>query len=156
LQLKALFGDEWENYAAQAGIILTLGGPNDLFTANWMSERCGVTTILQASYSASDGVNNSDNMNAGSGFNPGGMSTNQGQGSGFGRNAGGSLNFTQTERRVMLAQELMELPNGHGRIFVPGWGSLSIPFFAPNYWMRREAWVARVRENPYYARKVRR
>jgi type IV secretory pathway TraG/TraD family ATPase VirD4 len=32
-QLKTLFGDEWENYAGQGGVVATTGAPNDLTTA---------------------------------------------------------------------------------------------------------------------------
>ena len=32
-QLKTLFGDEWENYAGQSGVVATTGAPNDLTTA---------------------------------------------------------------------------------------------------------------------------
>jgi hypothetical protein len=35
--LKALFKDEWEIYAGQAGAVVTLGPPNDRPTAEWMS-----------------------------------------------------------------------------------------------------------------------
>ena len=149
LQLQALFKEEWENYAAQTGVIATIGPPGDLFTAEWMSKRCGTTTEMQASVSFNDGWNSGNNVNAGSGQTGSGMSTNQGQGSSQGRSAGGSLSFQQAERRAFLPQELMDMPLGHGRIWVPGMGSLSIPFFAPNYWRLRAPWVARVKPNPY-------
>lgn len=45
-QLKALFKEEWENYAAQAGLICTLGAPGDLESAEWFSKRSGVTTMI--------------------------------------------------------------------------------------------------------------
>jgi hypothetical protein len=35
LQLKALFKEEWENFAAQAGAIVTIGPPGDIETAEW-------------------------------------------------------------------------------------------------------------------------
>lgn len=151
LQLQALFKEEWENYAAQAGVVATLGPAGDMFTAEWMSKRCGVTTILQTNFNLSDGVNTGDNVNAGSGMTGSGISSNQGQGSSHGRNQGGGLSYQQTERRALLPQELMDLQNGHGRIWLPGMGSRSIPFFAPNFWKRRAPWVARVKPNPYRA-----
>jgi type IV secretion system protein VirD4 len=40
-QLKNLYGDAWENFAAQARAIVTIGPPGDLLTAKWMSERWG-------------------------------------------------------------------------------------------------------------------
>ena len=155
LQLKALFKDEWENYAAQAGVVATLGPPNDDFTAEWMSKRCGVTTIVQTGFSANDGFNQSGNTNAGTGMNGSGLSSNQGQGLGHGRNAGGGITYQQAERRVFLPNELMDMENGHGRIWMPGMGTRSIPFFAPHYWKRRVPWVARVKPNPYRAGQAR-
>jgi type IV secretion system protein VirD4 len=145
LQLQTLFREEWENYPAQAGLVATLGPPGDDFTAEWMSKRCGVTTILQTGFSLSDGVNSGDGVNARDGMSGGGGSS-----SNAGRNSGGGLSFQQVERRVLLPQELRDLEPGHGRIWLPGMGTRSIPFFAPNYWKRREPWVARVKPNPLY------
>jgi type IV secretion system protein VirD4 len=133
LQPEALFKAEWENYAAQAGMVVTLGPPGDLFTAEWMSKRCGVTTITPASFSQSDGYNSGSGYSTSNNTRGGG---NQGQSSNSGRSTGASLSYQQAERRVLLPQEIMDLPLGHGRIWVPGMGSRSIPFFASNYWKR--------------------
>lgn len=149
VQLKVLFKDEWQNYNAQAGLVATLGPVNDSETASWMSERSGVTTILQAAYNEGVGTSTGDGVNASSGGGAGGASSNQGTGLNFGNNASGGLSISQVERRVLLPQELMNLKAGEGRIWLPGLGSESIPFFAPNYWMRSEPWVARVKHNPY-------
>jgi type IV secretion system protein VirD4 len=149
LQLQALFKEEWENYAAQTGMVATLGPANDHFTAEWMSKRSGTTTILQRSLNFNEGISSGDNVNSGSGQSGGGMSSNQGQGSNSGRSQGASLSYQQVERRAVLPQEIMSLKLGHGFIWVPGEGSLAIPFFAPNYWKRSAPWVARVKSNPY-------
>jgi type IV secretion system protein VirD4 len=149
LQLQALFKEEWENYVSQAGLVATLGPPGDLFTAKWMSERCGVTTIMQASYNLGAGENSGSGVNTGNNVADRGMSTNQGQGFNYGNNMSGGMSFNQVERRAFLPQELMDMEAGAGRIWVPGLGSQSIPFFAPNYWKRRAPWVARVKPNPY-------
>jgi type IV secretory pathway TraG/TraD family ATPase VirD4 len=152
LQLKALFNDEWENYAAQAGLVATLGPAGDLFTAEWMSKRCGVTTILQSGFNQGDGINEGDGMNAGGGTSAGGgASSNQGNSFNNGRSQNGGINYQQTERRVLLPQEIMDIRAGHGLIWLPGMGTETIPFFAPNYRMRRAPWVRDVRPNPYYA-----
>ncbi len=149
LQLKALFNDEWENYLAQAGVVATLGPPGDLFTAEWMSKRCGVTTILQSGFNLGDGVNSGDGVNAGTGNSGAGATSNQGYGMNSGRNKSGGISYQQVERRVMLPQELMDIGPGHGLMWLPGMGTRPIPFFAPNYWNRREPWVRRVKPNPY-------
>ena len=151
LQLQKLFNEEWENYAAQAGMTIMLGPPGDLFTAKWLSERCGTTTIMQMGFNEGAGVNSGHGVNAGTGVSggAGGESANQGLGSNYGRNISDGLSYQQSERRFLLPQELMDYAPGTGRIFIPGMGTRSIPFFAPNYWKRRAPWVAEVRPNPY-------
>lgn len=124
LQLRALFKDEWENYAGQAGVVVTLGPPGDTETAAWMSKRSGNTTIWQEAYSEGEGIG----------------------GQGMTTNLGGSLG--QTERAFMLPQELMSMKIGTGRIWPAGHGDISIPFFAPNYWQRREL-RGLIDDNPY-------
>jgi type IV secretion system protein VirD4 len=153
LQLKSLFNDEWENYVAQAGLVATLGPAGDLFSAKWMSERCGVTTILQSGFSLNDGINTGDGASTGSGTGGGGggASSNQGNSFNSGHSRGGSISYQQTERRVLLPQEIMNIRAGHGLIWLPGMGTRTIPFFAPNYYRRRAPWVSHVRPNPYYA-----
>jgi type IV secretion system protein VirD4 len=149
LQLKTLFQDEWENYAAQAGAVLTLGPPGDLFTAKWMSERCGTTTVTQSTFNANHGFNRGDNVNDGSGVQGNGAtSRNRGQGAQHGESKGGSLSLQLVERRAFTPQELMNMLPGEGRIWMPGMGSESIPFYAPPYWRRRAPWVASVKPNP--------
>lgn len=144
IQLENLFDKEWENYVGQAGAVVTLGPPNDMFTAEWMSKRCGVTTVVQANFNIGDGVNTGRNSSEqASGGNRDGRN--------LGLNTSGGLNFSQSERPFMRPQELMDLPLGHGRIWVPGMGTRSIPFFAPNYWRRREPWTARVKPSPYHS-----
>jgi type IV secretion system protein VirD4 len=149
LQLQAMLKDEWENFAAQAGVTLTIGPPGDLFTAKWMSERCGVTTVAQAGFNQGDGVNSGGGVNAGTGTSGSGFSSNQGSGENFGRNMSGGLSLQQTERRAFLPQELMDMKAGECRAWLPGFGSKSVPLFAPNFWNRKADWVERVRPNPY-------
>jgi type IV secretory pathway TraG/TraD family ATPase VirD4 len=139
VQLRQLLKDEWENFAAQAGVTLTIGPPGDLFTAKWMSERCGVTTVTQAGFNLGDGVNSGGGVNAGTGHN----------GSGYSTNSGSGLSLQQTERRAFLPQELMDMKAGECRAWLPGFGSKSVPLFAPNYWQRNADWVAHVKPNPY-------
>jgi type IV secretion system protein VirD4 len=56
LQLRALFKDEWENYAGQAGAVATIGPPGDMATAEWMSKRGGNTTIWQEGWNTGEGT----------------------------------------------------------------------------------------------------
>jgi type IV secretion system protein VirD4 len=147
-QLHTLFHDEWENYAGQAGIIATLGPANDSLTANWMSERCGVTTALKAGVNYGDGVNEGDGINDGSGRTGAGATSNQGSGKNFGRNRGGGISYQQTEQKVLKPQQIRDIMAGHGLMWVPGMGTKTIPFYAPNWWDRDAEWVPRVKKNP--------
>ena len=54
-----------------------------------------------------------------------------------GLTANEGTSYQQAERRFLLPQELMDMPVGTGRIWTPGSGTTSIPFFAPNFWKRR-------------------
>jgi type IV secretion system protein VirD4 len=150
IQLKALYGDEWENFVGQAGAVVTIGPPGDLFTADWMSRRSGNTTLLQAGFNVGDGVNAGDGANAGSGFSSTGPSSNLGSNRSYGRNTNGTFTVQQVERPAFLPQELMNLRPGHGRLWLLGMGTRSIPFFAPNYWQREAPWVPLVKPNPFY------
>jgi hypothetical protein len=125
LQLRALFKDEWENYAGQAGVVVTIGPPGDTVTAEWMSKRSGTTTIWQEGWSEGEGTGGQ------------GMTTNLGE------------SRSQVERAFMLPQELMSMKLGTGRIWPSGHGDISIPFFAPNYWQRREL-RGLIDPNPYF------
>jgi type IV secretion system protein VirD4 len=150
LHLKALHGDEWEDFVGQAGAVATIGPPGDQFTADFFSKRCGVTTVVQAGFNVGDGVNSGDGANSGVGFSNSGTSSNQGSGRNYGRNTSGTFSLQQTERPAMLAQELMDMQPGEGRLWLQGMGTKSFPFFAPNYWQRDAPWVAAVKSNPYY------
>jgi len=150
VQLKALFGDEWETFVGQAGAVATIGPAGDDFTAGWMSKRCGNTTVLQRGFNIGDGVNSGDGANSGTGFSPGGSSTNQGSNRNYGKNFSGTYTVQQVERAAISPQEMMNLKPGHGRIWPLGMGGRSIPFFAPNYWNREADWLKRVKRNPYY------
>jgi hypothetical protein len=61
----------------------------------------------------------------------------------------GGLSMQQSERRAFLPQELMDMKAGECRAWLPGFGSKSVPLFAPNFWNRDADWVAHVKPNPY-------
>jgi type IV secretory pathway TraG/TraD family ATPase VirD4 len=125
LHLKTLFKDEWEIYAGQAGAVVTIGPPNDRPTAEWMSARAGRASETRTS------------QNEGQGVNQQGISTSDG------------TTISQADVAFKTPEELMSIPVGTGRIWVPGRGNTSIPFYAPNYWK-----IKRLRglidDNPYY------
>jgi type IV secretory pathway TraG/TraD family ATPase VirD4 len=124
-QLEALMDKEWENFTAQAGAVVTIGPPNDDLSAEWMSKRSGTTTMWQHGMNSGDsmGMDGRTNMNDGD-------------------------NYSQGERRFLLPQELRSMKKGFGRIWTPGMGDRSIPFFAPNHW-HVSALKGLVDPNPY-------
>jgi type IV secretion system protein VirD4 len=152
VQLKAMFGDEWETFVGQAGAVATIGPAGDQFSAEWMSKRSGTTTVLQRGYNIGDGVNSGDGANSGTGLSisSGGATSNQGASRNYGSNKSGTYTVQQVERPAISPQEMMNLKPGHGRIWPHGMGGRSIPFFAVNYWNREADWAKRVKRNPYY------
>jgi type IV secretory pathway TraG/TraD family ATPase VirD4 len=149
VQLKALYGDEYEAFVSQAGCVATIGPACD-FSADWMSKRSGNTTILQRGFNIGDGVNSGENPSSSFGFSGSAPSQNSGFGRSHGRNVSGTFTVQQVQRPALLPQELMNLRPGHGLIWPHGMGGRWIPFFAPNYWNREAEWVRRVKRNPYY------
>jgi type IV secretion system protein VirD4 len=123
-QLKALYKERWETFMANAGVVQGFA-PNDLTTADWMSQRAGETTAVAAGYNAGDSQSAS------------------GQSNSYG------MNYQQTKRRVFLPQELMEIRHG-GALLFPAGSAMSIPCFAPPYWDVEEL-RRRAQPNPYYA-----
>ena len=150
LHLQALHGEEWPDFLGQSGLYATIGPTGDPYTANFLSERCGKTMMLQAGYNSGDGLNFGDGANSGFGYSVTGASSNEGSNRSFGRNTSGTYTLQQVERAAVRPEELMDLPPGEGRLWLQGMGTKSFPFFAPNYWMRGEFWVSRVKRNPMY------
>jgi type IV secretion system protein VirD4 len=125
-QLKALYKDRWETFVANAGVVQAFA-PNDLTTAEWMSQRAGDTTVAAA------------------GYNRGDQQSDAGRGS---INTG--LSYSQARRRLLLPQELMDFRAGSGLLW-PAGTSKSVPFAAPPYW--ETECKSRARSNPYYEKR---
>jgi type IV secretion system protein VirD4 len=125
LHLKTLFKEEWEIYAGQAGAVVTLGPPGDRPTAEWMSKRAGLASEAR-------------------------MSENQGQGVGVqGITTSDGTTISTQDVAFKTPEELMSIPVGTGRIWTPGRGNTSIPFFAPNYWKIKKL-RGLIDKNPLY------
>jgi type IV secretion system protein VirD4 len=123
-QLKALYDKKWETFVGNAGIVQAFA-PNDLTTAEWMSQRAGDTTVAAA------------------GFNRGDQQSDAGHGS-----QAPAFPTTRQRRRLLLPQELMDFRAGSGLLW-PAGTSKSVPFYAPSYWEMPEL-KSRARGNPYY------
>ncbi len=122
-QLKALYKERWETFVGNAGVVQAFA-PNDLTTAEWMSQRAGDTTVAAA------------------GYNRGDQQSDAGHGS-----ASTGLSWSQQRRRLFLPQELMEFAPGSGLLW-PAGSSRSVPFIAPSYWETDAKRLAK--SNPYY------
>ena len=124
LHLKTLFKEEWEIYAGQAGSRRHARRTERFAKAEWMSRRAGTRTETRTS------------QNEGQGVNTQGISISSGE------------TVSQTETAFKSAQELMSIRVGTGRIWTPGAGNTSIPFFAPNYWKQPDVRPL-IDPNPY-------
>jgi type IV secretory pathway TraG/TraD family ATPase VirD4 len=145
LQIRALMGEEWENFPGQAGLVASLGPAGDQFTADWMSKLCGVTTELKAGLTWTDGINVGD----ANGDGVSGAASNLNNNSNRGRHRSATFTYQQIEHPVLLPQDLRDIRAGHGLMWTPGSGTKTIPFFAPHYWnIESEPWAARVKPNP--------
>lgn len=122
-QLKSLYKERWETFVGNAGVVQAFA-PNELTTAEWMSRRAGDTTIAAAGYNSGDSQSSAGH---------GSMST--------------GLSWGQVRRPLMLPQELMDLGEGSGLLWLAG-SSKSIPFHAP-YYREVAEFRARASETPY-------
>jgi type IV secretion system protein VirD4 len=120
-QLKALYKERWESFLANAGVVQGFT-PNDLTTADWMSRRAGLTTLLAPSASES-------------------RSHESGQ-----RSEGTS--WQQIGRALYLPQELMGFTEGSGLLWLAGMAN-GVRFFAPPYWKIEQS-AKRAKPSPYY------
>lgn len=97
-QLKGLYRDRWETLIANTDVKQCFG-TNDWTTADLLSKMAGETTV----------------------FTEGGSA---GQGRSFGRSSGHSTNFgesvSEKGRRLLMADEVMRLPQGKQIVFVKG------------------------------------
>jgi type IV secretion system protein VirD4 len=119
IQLKQLYEDSYENFLGQAGTVIGFG-PNDMFTADWMSRRSGETSVRQPNISA-----------------------NQNQ-----SGAGTSASESYGRRRYLLPQDLFGQREGFGFIWCAG-QARPIPTYLPPYW-HIEKIARRARQDPYH------
>lgn len=98
-QLKRLYGESWQTFAANAGV-MQFFNTRDLFTAQYVSDLIGKTTTTMRSTSTSSGTSNSSTSSFGGGG--GGSHTS-------GSNRGSSLSLTPTQRPLLFPDELMRM-----------------------------------------------
>jgi type IV secretion system protein VirD4 len=135
-QLKALYGDRWESFLANAGAVVSFG-TNDRTTADWLSQRMGDTTRTAENRSRSYTL----------------TSGSSGTGNNRSSNAGSSFSDTTSQNGVkvplMSPQQLYGLQEGYAALMLAGLPSV-VPSYIPAWWEITQC-LARVRDNPFYA-----
>lgn len=96
-QLKRLYGEAWQTFAANAGV-MQFFNTRDLFTAQYVSDLIGKTTRTVRSTSSSSG------------------STSSPQGSGS--NSGSSVSLAPTQRPLLFPDELMRMDRNAQVLFI--------------------------------------
>jgi len=123
-QLKALYGERWESFLANAGFVQFFA-PNDKTTAEWMSWRSGQKTVTPNSVSETTS------------FGPGGESVSE------------NRSFGESARAHYLPHELFGFIPGAGLLWMAGMEN-GVRFFAPRYENMRDCdkrWLP----SPYYS-----
>jgi hypothetical protein len=78
------------------------------------------------------------------------MSQNEGQGVTVqGISTSDGTTISTQDAAFKTPEELMSIPVGTGRIWTPGRGNTSIPFYAPNYWKLKKV-RGLIDDNPLY------
>jgi hypothetical protein len=78
------------------------------------------------------------------------MSQNEGQGVTVqGISTSDGTTISQADVAFKTPEELMSIPVGTGRIWTPGRGNTSIPYYAPNYWKLKKV-RGLIDDNPLY------
>jgi type IV secretion system protein VirD4 len=138
-QLKDIYGQRWETFVGMAGAIVSFA-PNDLTTAEWLSERAGETTrnvtSQSSSYSENKGKSFSWHMQGVNGGSNDGTSYSE------------SNNNNPTKTRLIHRHSLFGLRPGATISFIAGVSDF-VPGYAPPYWDIAEC-QSRARENPYF------
>jgi hypothetical protein len=142
-QLKNLYGDRWESFAANAGVITSFA-PNDPTTAEWLSKRMGQTTRMMRTVNTSYGYNAGSNR--GTTNNPnGGAGSSQGDSDGW--NWSKNMNETPIKVPFMPPELLYGMKTGYMVVISAGLSNAA-PSFAHAYY-KITTRDQRARPNPY-------
>jgi type IV secretion system protein VirD4 len=138
-QLKKLYPDMWETFLGMAGAVMSFA-PNDLTTAQWLSQRAGERERQTESYNSGSNTGSSD----GTSTIIGGQTQNHGTSS------GSSSGMTRSSIRapLMSAHKAFGLPPGFLLLTLDGLSDM-VPVYAPPYYDIKQCWL-RARDNPYY------
>jgi type IV secretion system protein VirD4 len=142
-QLKNLYGDRWESFAANAGVITSFA-PNDPTTAEWLSKRMGQTTRMMRTVNTSYGQNAGNNRGTTNNPNGGGGSS---QGNSDGWSQSKNMNETPIKVPFMPPELLYGMKTGYMVVISAGLSNAA-PSFAHAYY-KITTRDQRARPNPY-------
>lgn len=141
-QLKSLYGDRWESFAANAGVI-TAFAPNEPTTAEWLSKRMGQTTVMMTATSTN--LSRNRGTNRGRTDNPGGGGTSEGQSDG--ESWSKTSNATPIKVPFLSPDKLYGMRPGYMVVISAGLSNAA-PSFAHAYY-KITTRLNRARANPY-------
>jgi type IV secretion system protein VirD4 len=122
-QLESLYKDRWESFIANAGVVQCFP-PNDMMTAQWMSDRADQTTVVINSLNIGTVQSDSEEKI--------------------------SIGSSMVGRPVYFPRDLFGFKEGTGLAWVAGGGMADgVRFYAPPYW-DIDLCNARKQDNPYY------
>jgi type IV secretion system protein VirD4 len=138
-QLQDIYGKRWETFIGMAGAVVSFA-PNDLTTAEWLSERAGETTRTVKSQSFNVTKSKGGSSNFGHGLS---------WGSNDSTSESSSFNDNPTKVRLLHRHSLFGLREGATLTFLAGLSDV-VPGYAPPYWDIIEC-AERARDNPFFA-----
>jgi type IV secretory pathway TraG/TraD family ATPase VirD4 len=149
-QLQTLYDKRWQTFLANAGVVASIGAPNDDVTADYLSKRMGQKTVLVTTVNDGDSYNEGDNEGESRTVSPGpnGGSSGTSHGKSRGKAQSGGSSTGPVNVPVMLPQDLYELLTGDIIIITAGMAN-GARAFAPDY-RKLKTRKARARPNPYY------
>jgi type IV secretion system protein VirD4 len=141
-QLKQLYGDLWENFMANTGVVASFT-PNDFTTADWLSKRAGDTTRMQRNWTASRTITNTT----------GGSHGKDGSSSNWSNTNTDTESLAQqpTKLPLVTAHKMFGQPRGLLALFIAG-RSNPTAAIAPPWWKITQCKERITRENPYKQR----
>ena len=125
-QAKELYGDAWEGFYSAAGV-RQFFAPREMFTAEYISKLCGVTTVQNVSRSSSD-ISMGQVMHGFSGVN---------------------LSRSETQRPLLFPTEVMKLDQHEQLLFIDKIPHAYRAVRQP-YNTMGNAWAAEFDPNPYH------
>jgi len=146
-QLKMIYPHNWETFLGMAGAVASFA-PNDITTAEWLSRRCGDTTRLSQTTSASESDNSGENWGTSMPVSASSGGVNASMGTSRGRSFSKTTNVNPVKVPLITPHQLYGLHPGYMVVTLNGLSNM-IPAYAPAYY-QIDLCRTRARDNPYY------